>query len=300
MKSQSVLLSFCLSAALLLVLAPPLQAHKLEPISTEFALPFAPKTGTLQITYEYEREYKLPEIQTSQEVISYYAKRIAQEVKLPSQFAVLVPKVREFLQTRAFGEQVNLDVPAMIQAISTNVAQYVTVKTFVEALRPLVVQQLEPQLVHAGRKLSETPPFPFSRDVLETDKTVFNFVPCDNLFELEFARFLKDAEDVVAFAKLPEQFGFAIEYTDAAGNLRYYEPDFVCVTQDNTYHIVETKGREDVDVASKDRAAMLWCENATRLTPQHWQYLKVLQTEFNKLQPSLFQDLLVLTPGESR
>lgn len=243
-----------------------------------------------------EREYKLPEIQTSQEVISYYAKRIAQEVKLPSQFAVLVPKVREFLQTRAFGEQVNLDVPAMIQAISTNVAQYVTVKTFVEALRPLVVQQLEPQLVHAGRKLSETPPFPYSRDVLETDKTVFNFVTCDNLFELEFARFLKDAEDVTAFAKLPEQFGFAIEYTDAAGNLRYYEPDFVCVTQNNTYYIVETKGREDVDVASKDRAAMLWCENATRLTPQRWQYLKVLQTEFNKLQPSLFQDLLVMTP----
>ncbi len=82
-----------------------------------------------------ERDYTMPEAQTSQEVISYYAKRIAQDVKLPSQFAALVPKVREFLETRAFGEPVDLDEPAMIKAISTNVAQYVTVKTFVKALR---------------------------------------------------------------------------------------------------------------------------------------------------------------------
>ena len=235
---------------------------------------------------------------SSQHAAQKHAKRIAQEVKLPSQFSVLVPKVREFLQTRAFGEWVNLDDPAMIQAISTNVAQYVTVKTFVEALRPLVVQELEPRLVHAGRKLSETPPLPFSRSVMETNKTVFNFVPCDNEFEVQFPHFLKDAEDVTAFAKLPEQFGFAIEYSDAVGNLRYYEPAFVCVTQDQVHYIVETKGCEDVDVASKDRAAVLWCENVTRLTPQRWQYLKVLQTEFNKLQPNLFRDLLVSAPAE--
>jgi type III restriction enzyme len=77
-----------------------------------------------------EREYKIPEPQTAEEVIGYYARRIAQDVKLPSQFAALAPKVREFLETKAFGEQVALDEPAMIKAISTNVAQYVTVKTF--------------------------------------------------------------------------------------------------------------------------------------------------------------------------
>lgn len=39
-----------------------------------------------------EREYTIPEPQTAEEVISYYAKRIAQDVKLPSQFAALVPR----------------------------------------------------------------------------------------------------------------------------------------------------------------------------------------------------------------
>jgi type III restriction enzyme len=53
-----------------------------------------------------EREYQIPPPQTAEEVIGYYARRIAQDVKLPSQFAALAPKVREFLETKAFGEPV--------------------------------------------------------------------------------------------------------------------------------------------------------------------------------------------------
>ena len=197
-----------------------------------------------------EREYTIPEPQTAEEVIGYYARRIAQDVKLPSQFSALAPKVREFLETKAFGEPVTLNEPAMIKAISSNVAQYVTVKTFVEALRKLVISELEPQLLHAGRSLSETPPFPWSRATLAADKCIFNLVPCHNEFEKEFAQFLQKAPDVQRFAKLPEQFRFAIEYTDSVGNLRYYEPDFVALASDETHYIVETKGLEDTNSTS--------------------------------------------------
>jgi type III restriction enzyme len=202
-----------------------------------------------------ERDYTIPEPQTAEEVISYYAKRIAQDVKLPSQFAPLVPKVREFLETRAFGGRVDLSTKVMIKAISTPVAQYVTVKTFASALRGLVVEELTPELEREGRKLSDTEPFPFSRPTFPASKTVFNLVAADNEFEREFAKFLQDAHDVVSFAKLPSRFGFAIEYTDSANNLRYYEPDFVAVDADGLHHLIETKGREDIDVAHKDRAA---------------------------------------------
>jgi type III restriction enzyme len=241
-----------------------------------------------------EREYTIPQPQTAEEVIGYYARRIAQDVKLPSQFSALAPKVREFLAKKAFGEPVNLDEPAMLKAISSNVAQYVTIKTFVEALRKLVLTELQPQLLHAGRALSETPPFPWSRPTMRASKCVFNLVPCDNEFEKEFAQFLEKADDVVRFAKLPEQFGFVIEYTDNAGNFRHYEPDFVVLTNDGRNHIVETKGLEDVNVANKDRAAKLWCENTSRLTGKPWNYVKVLQTEYNNLQATQFSDLLVL------
>jgi type III restriction enzyme len=241
-----------------------------------------------------ERQYAIPEPQTAEEVIGYYARRIAQDVKLPSQFSALAPKVREFLAKKAFGEPVNLEEPAMLKAISSNVAQYVTIKTFVEALRKLVLSELEPQLLHAGRGLSETPPFPWSRPTLKASKCVFNLVPCDNEFEKEFAQFLEKAGDVERFAKLPEQFGFTIEYTDNAGNFRHYEPDFAVLTNDGAHHIVETKGLEDVNVANKDRAAKLWCENTTRLTGKPWEYAKLLQTEYKNLQATQFADLLVL------
>ena len=238
-----------------------------------------------------ERDYTIPQPQTADEVISYYAKRISQDVKLPSQFAALVPKVREFLRDRAFGEVVDLGDMTVVRAIATPIAQYVTVKTFATALRGLVVEALSPTLEEPGRWLSTTEPFPFSRPTFEARKTVFNLVAADNEFERDFARFLNDARDVRTFAKLPQRFGFTIEYTDSATNLRYYEPDFVAIDRDESHYLIETKGREDIDVAFKDRAATIWCENAALLTGTPWQYIKVPQIEFGKLQATELSDV---------
>lgn len=129
-----------------------------------------------------EREYQIPEPRTAQEVISFYAKRIAQDVKVPSQFAVLVPKVREFLEAKAFGKAVSLEGKEMIHAIASNVARFVTVNVFVKALRAVVLEEQTPRVL-AGRKLSETPPFPYSRPTFAAPKTIFNRVTCDNEFE---------------------------------------------------------------------------------------------------------------------
>jgi type III restriction enzyme len=261
---------------------------------TKFKAPKFPKkendSAALKFHYEgvdiitlkklIEREYTIPQPQTAEEVISYYAKRIAQDVKLPSQFAALVPKVREFLRDRAFGEIVELSDMTIVRAIATPVAQYVTVKTFAAGLRGLVVEELSPTLDEPGRMLSTTEPFPFSRPTFKARKTVFNLVAADNEFERDFAKFLNGAKDVLTFAKLPQRFGFTIEYTDSATNLRYYEPDFVAVDLDKVHYLIETKGREDIDVAFKDRAATIWCENATLLTGVSWQYVKVPQIEF--------------------
>ena len=66
------------------------------------------------------------------------------------------------------------------------------------------------------------------------------------------------------------------------------------LTKDGTHYIAETKGLEDVNVANKDRAAQLWCENTTKLAGKPWAYLKVLQTAYKQFQPTRFEDLLVL------
>jgi type III restriction enzyme len=238
-----------------------------------------------------ERQYKIPQAQTAQEVISYYAKEIAQNVKLPSQFAYLVPKIREFVEKRAFGEKIDLNDPTILKAISSNVSQYVIIQTFVKALRAIIVEERIPEIAGPPRKLSETEPFAFSRPTYQASKCIFNRVPCDNEFELEFSKFLQSAKDVKKFAKLPSRFGFSIEYTDSVANLRYYEPDFVVVLEDDKHYLVETKGREDPDVPHKDRAARLWCEYVTSLAQMQWKYIKVPQRDFVQLEPNEFADL---------
>jgi type III restriction enzyme len=246
---------------------------------------------------EFEREYTIPEPQTAQEVIGYYARRIAEAVKLPAQFAALAPKVREFFEQKAFGHTADLTEPDVVKAMSTAVAHYVCVDVFKKALQSLTIEEQTPQLLEPARMLSSCQPFPWSRPVWEGQKCVFNLVPCDNDFEREFAKFVDNAKDVVAFAKLPRAFGFTIEYTDTAMNLRNYEPDFAAVDKSGTHWLLESKGQENVDVLRKDVAAVRWCENATKLTGKQWKYAKVPQKEFETLQPIRLADLAALMPS---
>lgn len=241
---------------------------------------------------EFEREYSIPTPQTAGEVIGYYARMIAKELKLPSQFHALAPKLREFFAVTAFGEPVDLDDPAIIQAMSRPPVGYVVKKLFTAALRNKIVEELEPSLLSDPRRLSETLPFPFSNpNAVDGHKCILNYAPCTNNFEQQFARFLDGSPDVAAWCKVPDSFKFSIEYTDQNANLRYYYPDFVAVAQDGVHWIVETKGAETVEVAYKDRAARLWCENATMLTGVSWEYIKVPQKDFYELQPAVFSDI---------
>ncbi len=210
----------------------------------------------LTLQREFEREYTIPTPQTAGEVIGYYARMIAKDLKLPSQFAVLAPKVRDFFAVKAFGGPENLDDPTIIQAMTRPAAAYLVKKLFTAALRNKIIEELEPSLLSEPRRLSEALPFPFSNpNAVAGHKCILNYAPCTNDFERQFARFLDGAADVVAWCKVLDSFKFSIEYTDYNANLRYYYPDFLAVVEDGMHWIVETKGAETVEVAYKDRAA---------------------------------------------
>ena len=238
----------------------------------------------------FERIYTIPIPQTSQEIVAYYTNRIAKELRMPSQFSNLAPKVRDFLKYKAFGQEVDLDSPEIRAALSKKLHQMLTMKVFLDALREKIVQPQDPVLESDGRYLSQLSPFAWSQLAPVCRKTIFNKVPCENSFEEAFARFLDNASDVLLFGKLPERFGFSIPYADSRGNLRQYYPDFVVVDTDGAYHLVETKGREDIDVRNKDEAARAWAEAATKLTGSDWRYVKVLQVDFEGLAPNSFAD----------
>ena len=232
---------------------------------------------------EVERIYRLPSPNTCSEVISYYATRIGSETNLPAHFDVIAEKVREFFARRAFGQDVDLDDNELATVLARPAVGYLVVQGFARAIRPLTRQERAPTIASAPSYLSHTEPFPWSRPTCEASKTIFNLVAADNNFEREFALLLEVAPDVVRFAKLPTKFGFKIQYIANTGNIRHYYPDFVAVDTDGVHYLIETKGQEDTNVANKDRAANLWCQNATQLTGTQWRFVKVAQVAFNDL-----------------
>jgi len=205
----------------------------------------------------FEKEYAIPEAQRPDEIVSYYAKVISSNLKLPGQFAALVPQVWAFFEQRAFGRTVDLYQSVIVQAMNHKMASYIVMDVFGKALKEKLIEQLELSIEGDNRLLSQMEPLAYSRPVYEARKCILNLVPCANDFEYEFAKFLDHAFDVKAFSSLPQQFGFSIEYIDNNANWRYYYPDFVVKTDQEEMWLVETKGQESVEVKYKDRAATL-------------------------------------------
>ncbi len=95
--------------------------------------------------------------------------------------------------------------------------------------------------------------------------------------EKDFATILENDTAVLKWLK-PAQKQFKIYWEH---NSREYEPDFVVESKDCIY-LVETKMRKDIsgiEVQSKARAALQYCQNATRYTTQNggkpWKYVLI-------------------------
>jgi len=247
------------------------------------------------------RTYTMPQAQTASEIIAFYTGIIAQALKLTAQFSTLVPKVEQFLREKAFGAAVDLDSKPVIQALSRPLTLALTEKVFFALIRPRLTDETVPVVENTPQLLSTTPPFPYSGKVADVKHTLFNLTPCGNDFEQAFARFLDGAFDVETFANLgnlprPLQ----LEYLDGEANLRLYEPDFVARDDAGRHWLLETKGREDLDVARKDARAEQWCADVTALAGAEWHYRKVPQKEFERIKPQSLAELVsVLDAGGS-
>jgi len=247
------------------------------------------------------RTYAMPQAQTASEIIAFYTGIIAQALKLTAQFSTLVPKVEQFLREKAFGAAVDLDSKPVIQALSRPLTLALTEKVFFALIRPRLTDEAVPVVENTPHLLSTTPPFPYSGKVADVKRTLFNLTPCGNDFEQAFARFLDGAFDVETFANLgnlprPLQ----LEYLDGEANLRLYEPDFVACDNAGRHWLLETKGREDLDVACKDARAEQWCTDVTALAGVEWHYRKVPQKEFDRIKPQSLAELVsVLDAGGS-
>jgi type III restriction enzyme len=231
-----------------------------------------------------EYEFRVPYAEDPSGVITYYTRSVAKAGgvdRLSGAFATLAPMVRDYLRERVFERPVELDDKVVLRRLAENDAQALVVAAFRDAIRALSITEREPTIEESALRVSQTPPFPWSRETVAGKRTVFNLTPVDSSLEGRFAQFLDRATDVTAWAKLTMNSRFALEYISRAGALRYYYPDFVLRLDDDSCLIAETKGQEDLDVALKDRRARRWCQDATRLSGRDWAYEKVPQKLFD-------------------
>ncbi len=231
-----------------------------------------------------EFDFHVPYAEDPAGVITYYTRSVARASgvdRLSGAFATLAPMVRDYLRKRVFEHPVDLDDKVVLRRLAENDAQKLVVDAFAAAIRELAIVEREPQITENAFRVSQTPPFPWSRKTVQGKRTVFNLTPVDNNLEARFAEFLDRVPDVAAWAKLTMNSRFALEYISKEGALRLYYPDFVVRLTDSSCLIIETKGQEDIDVALKDRRTRRWCEDATRLAGSEWSYEKVNQHVFD-------------------
>jgi type III restriction enzyme len=226
-------------------------------------------------------------------VIGYFAQTIMKDLRLVSGYDVLYGKVKAFVQDDLFEMKVELESPNTLRNLSELAASKTLLETFKKAINALTVQDKGDAEIRDTIKLRHTRPF-VAKDqgYLIPKKSVFNRIIGDSHFELLFARFLEDCDDVVSYAKNYLAVHFKLDYVNADGDISNYYPDFLVKLSDKHVVIVETKGQEDLDVPQKMARLNQWCEDINRVQSDvKYDFVYVDQESFEKFKPVSFRQL---------
>ena len=201
-------------------------------------------------------------------VVGFFARQLLNELRLVGGYDLLYPRVRDFMRNGLFqGDAVNLEDPVVLRNLSEPEVGKTLFDTFKAAINALTVSDSGSSRIEDHIRLRNTRPFRTgNRDYLQSEKCIFNKIvgePHAGGFELKFAAFLDKAPDVVSFAKNYLAVGFRIDYVKADGDLSNYVPDFIVKADDGTVVIIESKGREELDLPRKMQRLRQWCADAS-------------------------------------
>lgn len=235
-------------------------------------------------------------------VIRFFTSVILKDSRLVSGFNILYPKVESFIKYQLFKKEVELSDPQTMRNLSELHPKEILKTSFKKAIDELTINDKGTAEVKnyislklAKPKIAENQPF------LVPKKSVFNKIIGDNPFELEVASYMENRfDDVISYAKNTMGEGginFSIEYQKEDGNIAAYYPDFFVKTSPNTFYILETKGREDLDDVRKIKRLVTWCRDINKAQNEytyHPVYLKQEKWEKALKDIKSFKDLLSL------
>ncbi|MHC1631909.1 MAG: DEAD/DEAH box helicase family protein [Methanotrichaceae archaeon] len=227
-------------------------------------------------------------------IIGYFAQTIMKDLGLFSGYDVLYAKVKAFVRDELFNRPVDLENPNTLRNLSETVATKTVIETFKKEINALTVQDRGDAEIRDTIKLRQTRPFVAkNQECLIPRKSIFNRIIGDSHFELLFAAFLEDCDDVFSYAKNYLAVNFKLDYVNADGDISNYYPDFVVKVTDKKLFIVETKGLEDLDVPPKMQRLRQWCEDVNRVQhDKEYDFVYVDEDSFEKYRPISFGQLV--------
>jgi len=228
-------------------------------------------------------------------VVAFFARQLLKDLRLVGGYDVLYGKVKTFMREFLFSPSpVDLEDPVVLRNLSEPDAGKILYDSFKSAMNALTIHESGTTRIEDYIRLRETRPFRTEhRPYLAASKSIFSKIvgePRSGGFELSFAAFLENAGDVAAFAKNYLAVGFKLDYVKSDGDLSNYTPDFMVRTTDGMIWIVETKGREELDLPRKMERLKQWCADATAAEEngQRYDFVFVDQLGFEKHLPKNF------------
>ena len=234
-------------------------------------------------------------------VVGFFARQLLKDMRLVGGYDVVYGKVKEFLRDHLFeGSPVDLEDPVVLRNLSEPEPGKILFDSFKKAINSLTVEERGTSRVEDWIRLRDMRPFRTEpRGYLAPKRSLFTKIvgePNAGGLELEFASFLDSAPGVVAFAKNYLAVGFQLDYVKADGDLANYVPDFLVKADDGTVYVIETKGREELDLPQKMARLRLWCAEATTASlaagGPAYRHLFVDQAGFEAHRPTTFQGLV--------
>jgi len=262
-------------------------------------------------------------------VVAFFARQLLKEMRLVGGYEFLYPQVRDFVRFHLFSPEganhnspgqgpglgdsmdvsaesaphpgVDLDDPVILRNLSEPAVGKLLFDSFKAAINALTVTETGSSRIEDRISLKNTRPFRTeARPFVAASKSIFNRIVGEvhgGGLELAFARFLEDAADVQAFTKNYLAVGFKFDYVKADGDLSTYTPDFIARDTAGTVWVIETKGREELDIPQKMARLKQWCEDATAAEKEEggngtrYDFLYVDQDSFEKHSPKTLADL---------
>ena len=251
------------------------------------------KVDMLTKKEEAKEVLEFPYVGNPQMYMASITNAILRFARIPGHFDKIVPQVKEYIAKYLFDKKAEISSLETLKKLNHPKVRGAIVSTFVDAINNLTIVSEEMKLDERKVLASEIKPFPWTKLAVAAQKSVLNFTPVDNDFEAKFVKFLDGADDVGAFIKNEMRtINLKISYIAKDGFLRRYIPDFIIKAKDGMI-IVETKGREDVDVAAKDLQGKRWTKEISKRTGTKWTFLRVDQKEFEKARYSKLAELTI-------